>query len=390
MEHDRLDPDSLATLLAPPLSEEPVVSLYVSNGTASGERRLVLKNLVKQGEEQIRRDTGFDDERRKKAQAELERARAAAEEALARGLPHASFVAFAWQGRTETWKLPVPLGDRVVIDRTAFTSPLVAAVEQHERYGVVVVDHRQSRILEWFLGTLTELETVADPTEKSGGRAGFLGLEEARKNHHAEYVLHRHLQHTGTALFAQHKKRGFDKVILGGLLDNVAKLERNLHPYLASRVVAREHWKHDIARDDVKKRVQELEARIEAEKERTLLARIRDHVCGDLLATTGFDETLRALYFGKVGVLVVEAGSAKRGRECPECRFLFPRPEDAQDQSPVLVACPHCQRPTRAVPDVVDAAVELAVLSGAKVEHVFHAKDELKALGGIASELRFR
>jgi peptide subunit release factor 1 (eRF1) len=390
MDHDRLDHESLATLLAPPLSEEPVVSLYVSHDGNAAERRLVLKNLIKDGEELIRRDTGFDDERRKRAFAELDRTRQAAENAFGPGTSHGSFVAFAWAGRIETFRLPVRLGDRVVVDRTPFTSPLAALLEQYEHYGIVVVDHKQSRILAWFLGTLTELETVTDTATKKISYAGFHGLEEARKNHHQEYVLHRHFQHTCDRLFQHNRKRAFDRLVLGGLPENVTKLERRLHPYLASRVVAREHWKHDISKDELRRRVHELETRVEEEKERVLLARIRDHVCGDLLATTGYEETLRALYYGKVAVLVVDALAQKRGRECPECRYLFPRPEDAQDHAPVLVPCPLCNRPTRAVPDIVDEAVELAILSGSKVEHVSYARDELAKLGGIASELRFR
>src|SRR4051812_39559510 len=138
MEHDRFDHDRLSDLLAAPLSsEEPVVTLYVGGGQ-NGERKLVLKNLNKQGEEAIRRDTGFDDERKKAAAAALRRAHEAAEESLSRGQGRGTFVAFAWADRAETFRVPLVLRDRIVVDRTPYTSPLSVLLQQYEHFGVAV------------------------------------------------------------------------------------------------------------------------------------------------------------------------------------------------------------------------------------------------------------
>ena len=366
-----------------------MVSLYFG-ATQNGDRKLVLKNLQKQGEQAIERDTGFDDERRKGAQAALARAHTSAAEALSRGQSRGTFVAFAWADRAETFRIPLALRDRIMVGRTPYTSPLTVLLQQYEHFGVAVVDHRKGRIFDYFVTTLHHLEDVADLTDKHIRSAGYQGLEQARINHHHDYSLHRHLQHVADRIFAHHKRRAFDRLVLAGTAENIAKLEPLLHPYLRGRVVAREKWDHDVAPDEVRKRMLDLERSVEVEKERRLLALVRDHVCGDLLATTGFDETLRALYYGKVATLIIEDGLVRVGRECPECRFLFPREEDAKEKAPVLVPCPLCSRPTRSVPDVIDEAVELAVLSGAKVEHVVHVREELAGLGHMAAILRFR
>lgn len=393
MEHDVVDHERLTALLAaaPLTNEEPVVSLYLSAPNTAGERKLILKNLVKQGEEAIHRDTGFDDERKKSAAAALKRAHQAAEDALGRGHTRpGTFVAFAWKDRTETFRVPVVLRDRIIVDRSAYTSPLTTVLQEHEHWGVVLVDHKIGRIFDYFLGVLSPLEDVKDKAEPKTTSGVFKGLEQTRREHHHEYVLHNHLQHVADRVFAHHKRRAFDRIVLAGLPETVTKLERCLHTYLKGKVAAREHWAHDLPKDEVKKRTAELERRVELEKEKKLLALVRDHVCGDLLATTGFDETLRALYYGKVATLIVEDGVPRCGRECPECRFLFLRPEDAKEKTPTLVPCSLCNRPTRSVPDVVDEAVELAILSGARVEHIVHAKDDIAGLGHMASILRFR
>jgi peptide subunit release factor 1 (eRF1) len=290
----------------------------------------------------------------------------------------------------ETFRVPLALRDRIVVGRTPYTSPLSALLEQYERFVVAIVDHKRGRIFDYFVTVLHHLEDVEDRAEQNIRAAGYHGLEQARVNHHRDYMLHRHLQHVADRLFAHHRQRPFDRVVLAGTTENIAKLEPFLHPYLRGKVVARETWAHDIAPDEARKRMELVEQAVEVEKEKRLLALVRDHVCGDLLATTGVDETLRALYYGKVATLIIEDGVAKIGRECPECRFLFPRPEDAKEKTAVLVPCPLCSRPTRTVPDVIDESVELAVLSGAKVEHVVHAKEELAGLGHMASLLRFR
>src|SRR5262245_26864029 len=97
--YDLIDHDRLSRLIAAPVSEEPVVSLYVATGTSTQERRLALKNLLRQGEELARGDTEFDDERRKKALAEVAQVGAAADDFLsAHGAPKGTIVAFARDG----------------------------------------------------------------------------------------------------------------------------------------------------------------------------------------------------------------------------------------------------------------------------------------------------
>ena len=102
------------------------------------------------------------------------------------------------------------------------------------------------------------------------------------------------------------------------------------------------------------------------------------------------DETLRSLFYGKVDKLIVLDDVEIPGRECPECNFLFERPEDEKEKTPTLVECPICKRSTRRVPDIVDEAVELAIMSGARVEHIAYAKSQLKQMGWMAAILRFK
>lgn len=416
-----LDQDRIAKLIAMPRGEEPYVTLYLKGWGPLVDRRATVKNLVREGEAQIDADTGWDDGRKKAARALLDRVRAAAEDLVGR-MPAQGRGAFglflgAGGAEVETIALPLDLRDRVIVDRSPYASPLSSLIDQFERYGVVLADHRRARVFEVYLGVIEGWEELtndlpavgervantpaADGTVKGtkgrttsgrtgGARGGFHGLDELRRNNHADFILHSHLQAVADRAFRRFRLRPFDRLIIGGPRDTTTLLEGHLHSYLKQRVVAREELTLDLSQDEVRKRILAVEAKVEEQKERDLLAEVKDNMGGSGLATAGLDDTLRALFFGQVRTLVVKDGEVVPGRECPECRFLFTRPKDELERTPTLVECPVCKRATRRVPDIIDEAVELAIGSGARVEHIAYAKDDIASLGGVAAVLRFR
>ena len=402
-----LDQDVISGLIARPRGEDPVVTLYLKSWGGLAERKAGLKNLLREGDGAIEEDTGWDAERKKLARGLLESLRQRADTLLqnapskGRG-SHALFAGVGWE---QTLTVPVDIRDRVVVDRSPYASPLSSLIDQYERYGVILCDAKKARLFGVYLAELDGWEEIENDHEKSrsapaGGPArrggsgklggGYHGLEALRRKNHAEYVLHLHLSDVADQAFRRFKLRPYDRLILGGPSKILPQLEEHLHSYLKQRIVAREQLPVDLSRHAALQKVLPIEARVEEEKERSLLAEIADRLGGSGLATAGLDETLRCLFFGKVRTLVVLDEDVRPGRECPECHFLFLRPEDEREKTPTLVECPVCKRSTRRIPDVVDEAVELAILSGASVEHVAFAKDELRRLGGMAAVLRFK
>lgn len=408
MARDMITQDRIARLIAMPRGESPYVTVYFRAWGSLAERRASLKNLIREGEAQIETDTGWSDGRKKEARALLEQARATCE-GLVETTPvhgrgsHALFLGH--DQPAEQLHLPLDVRDRIVVDRSPYASPLSSLIDQFERYGVLLCDQKRAKLFEVHLGQVEGWEELVQEDEyerearggygasrkRSGSAAGGVqGLDELRRRNHAQFVLHQHLGTVADRAFRRFRLRSFDRLILGGPRELLPQLEEHLHSYLRQRVVAREELAVDLTPDQARKAVAPVEQRVEAEKERELLAEIQDGLGSSGMATAGLDETLRSLFFGKVRTLVVVDGEAQPGRECPECSFLFVRPQDEQERTPTLVECPLCKRPTRRVPDVIDEAIELAILSGARVEHVMYAQDELRALGGVAAVLRFK
>lgn len=423
-----LTQDRIAQLIATPRGEAPYVSLYLKGWGPQSERRTVLKNLIREGEAQIEADTGWDDARKKAARQLLERVREAAEEGVER-MPaqgRGALAVFAGDGDVQTVTLPLDLRDRIVVDRSPYASPLSSLIDQYERYGVILADSRRARLFEVYLGEVEGWEELASepvppderviaagpqrrrsgapgttsqhaaPGSVQGGTAsigtgGYQGLDDRRIERHDRAVLHQHLEAVADRAFRRFRLRPFDRLILAATREVLPLLEEHLHSYLKQKVVAREtDIPVDVSRDEARKRIMAIEARVEEQKERELLAQVRDNLGREGLGTAGLDDTLRALFFGQVRTLIVQDGLTLPGRECPECHFLFPRPQDELERTPTLVECPLCKRATRRVPDIVDEAVELAIMTGARVEHVNYARDEIANLGGMAALLRFK
>jgi len=403
-QHSVLDQDRIAQLIAAPRGEDPVISLYLKSWGPNP--KATLKNLIREGEEAIEADTGWDAGRKKEARGLLDGIRQQAEGLLegASTQGRGSHALFARSGGGDQLSLPVDLRERIVVDRSPYASPLSSVIDQYERYGVIICDHKKATLFEVYLGEIESWEQFESEHQRhrrapaggpqrsaTKGRGSFQGLEELRRRNHAGYVLHQHLAEVADRAFRRFRVRPFDRLILGGNKDVMPKLEEHLHSYLKERVVAREQLSLALSKKDAREKIVAIEARVEEEKEVKLLKTVRDRLGSSGLGSTGLDETLRSLFYGKVEILIVlDDGDAIPGRECPECNFLFERPEDTDEKTPTLVECPICKRATRRVPDIIDEAVELAIMSGARVEHIAYAKAQLRQMGWAAAVLRFK
>lgn len=401
MTEPALDRDRIASLLAARGGQDPVVSLYLKAWGEPGDRRGTLKNLVREAEQAIDADPDWGAEHKAQARALLQQVQSQGEGLLS-GMPtqgRGCHALFTRDGGVEAIRIPVDLPDRLIVDRSPYASPLSSVLDQYERYGVVLCDEKRAILFESYLGEVSGWEELESEHERhrgapSGGpqrtatrnRPGnYQGLEELRRRNHADYVLHQHLAEVADRVFRRHKVRPFDRLILGGNEQVIPKLEARLHSYLRPRVVAREALPLSLSPSDANARIAAIEARVEQEKEAALLQTVQDQLGATGLATSGLDETLRSLYFGQVDTLIVPDGEGMPGCQCPACNLLWEQPP-----STGALECPACRELAHRVPDVIDQAVELAIVSGASVEHIAYEQAKLRELGGAAAILRFK
>jgi peptide chain release factor subunit 1 len=292
----------------------------------------------------------------------------------------------------------VPLPEPVVPTAHWQPSPrlkeLVAAIDEHERTIVVLVDRERARIYRVFMGQIEEvadLERSSDRGDEPGranrearggprGSVTPMGHGQRSGDQRHEWHVRRHLERVLTVI-RDKGSLAADRMLVGGAKDTV----HELLALMPSRVRARARLISGLnagdARAEVLARVMEAQERAEREAEEelvdNLLERDRSH------SVFGPAPVMEAVSDAHVHTLVYGAGVEAAGCECDVCGWLM--------SGPVPDTCPRCGGPMRAVPDLVERMVHRVLESGGRIEEVRGpASRTLEYKGGVAALLRYQ
>src|SRR3954470_3965198 len=135
----------------------------------------------------------------------------------------------------EVVRLRRPVVNKVVLDRTAFVEPLVLHGTD-ERWLVLVSNRRAARL---FIGpgdALEETDRFVDDVHSQHDQGGWSQLNYQRS---VEKEVKDHLTNTAELAFELYKRRGVDRVLIGGPDELMGDLKAKLHPYLKERIVGK-------------------------------------------------------------------------------------------------------------------------------------------------------
>src|SRR5439155_2316087 len=277
-------------------------------------------------------------------------------------------------GLWEEVTVPRPLKELAAVAERPHVLPLEALVETYERFCTIIVDREKARFFLVRMGRIAEQTDLADDVPGQHDQGGW---SQARYQRHIEDHVGRHFKHVGDVLLTLFKVRGFDHLILAGPEEVLPEFERGLHDYLKRRLVARTNLSMVATPAEVLERSLAVEERLEAERERKVLERLRAEVGARRQAVMGLEPVLTALNDGRVDTLVIPFGLSLPGKRCTSCGRLA-----AQGGR-----CATCGGALEDVPDVVEGALEAALLQSSRVE-TLTLIDEGKALE-IGALLRF-
>jgi peptide chain release factor subunit 1 len=356
----------------------PVVSLYL-NVTPPRPFKTELHSLIHEKRESLAK-AGIERELLREIDGLLEEIRGYVD-----GLPPLEgtrlLVIFAApDGFRQEYRLPVALPSRLYVEQGPYIRPLVALLEEFDRYGVLVVDARKARLFTLYLGEVEEHSGVFVSDTPSwisegegraargplgGGIGAWAGWREPKIQRHIQDHVHRHLKETSARTFQLFKRLGFEKLIVGAPQGREGKifplLERHLHSYLRERLAGVFAGDPDMPLEELKQRAlavaRDHERRREEELVRRLLA---ESSRPDGLAVVGLEPVVSALMLGQVHTLVVAADFHPAGRVCPADHYL----SLTEDR------CPLCGRELVQVEDFVEELVEEAIAQGAEIAHV--------------------
>ncbi|MGM0576698.1 MAG: VLRF1 family aeRF1-type release factor [Myxococcota bacterium] len=224
------------------------------------------------------------------------------------------------------------------------TAPLWLALDEWERYGVVVLDRDRWRLFELYLGEIQEVEDAIRPLSPgemdwywdareahpayTASRASSMKDDFAR---HQADRMHRFFKEMGHALDRAVAERGLHRLILCGPHDSTNHFQQVLPRPSRDRVVARlpglANPDEPTARhvlDHVADTVEEVERRREAQ----LLGTIREE------GLWGFEPCLQALQEGRLYVVAIPWEQQRTVYQARPSRWVAPSPEAAAAFAP--------------------------------------------------------
>ncbi len=374
----------------------PVVSLYL-NVTPPRPFKSELRSLLRDKWERLQ-DAGLDRDLLRRIEGIFESLKAYVDEL--RSLERTRLLAIFAAGEDffQEYRLPVALPSRLYVDPDPYIRPLTVLLDEFNRYCVVLVDRKRARAFDMYLGEMEEdvgaleNETPSWISEGEGraargtavGTGPWAGWRESKIQRHIADHVHRHFKEVAGLLFDHFKRRGFDRLIVGGPEGAEGKVVPgfldHLHSYLRERLAGVFAGEMDLPVNEIKRRALEVAVRDERREEEALIERLLAEANREGgLGVLGLNDVVLALMMSQVHTLVLEHDYQERGWVCPRDHHL----------AMAAGECPLCGGELEEVEDFVDEVVEEAIEQGAEVEHVFTEHEGFRdwRIGAI---LRFR
>jgi peptide chain release factor subunit 1 len=272
--------------------------------------------------------------------------------------------------------LPEPVDPLIALEEGPFIEPLLELTSS-ERWCVLLVSHRASRI---FTGTRDHLSEAAHVLDEVHRRHEQGGWSQARYQRGIETETDWHVRGTYELLSERFERRVFDRLLLGGPAELHHRVERGLRPELRERLAG--SFEIDVERttpDEALRRAMPLIEAEERRREQEALERLEEGLTPSGHGAVGLDEILEALNERRVGTLLIAHGFGAPGFACPSCGRLAASAHDC----PLDGATPAPHQ------DIVERAIELAQTEAAEVLIVRHLQDRLAEHGSIGALLRF-
>jgi len=367
-----------------------VLSVYVdldpSEFATGPARATAITSVLDEAERELRSAAGLEHSAREGLRSGLDRVRRFLEQEFdAKGAHGVALFCDSGEDLFEALKLPVGVGHRAVIDDSPYVEPL-AGLDADARFLVILCNRRVGRLL---LGSGKRLREVARIESNVHGQHRQGGLSQPRYERSVDNEALHHVRRVAELAQRRFGRRALDGVLLGAPQETLGVLKDELSHGLRERVIGKVDVDVETASsaDVLAAAGDELE-RVRREREDEALDRLREGLSGGPRpAAARITDVLVALNQRRVETLILAAGAAHSGCECPQCGWLGVAGD----------ACPADGTPTIARDDVIPSAIQRALMQSADVR-VLQRREadgepaqagQLDMYGGIGAVLRF-
>jgi hypothetical protein len=266
--------------------------------------------------------------------------------------------------------------------RGAFLRPIVEAMDEHERYGVVLTDAKRARLFTVQMGDLTEHDHLLSDT---GRRTRALGPDQMRsqkrQDRRREGEVTSHVKRAIDALHELALHAPFDRLIVAGPPKPAGQLVRLLPKRLHGKLVETVSMRVGASTKEVLNKILAVQRRMEREQESALVEGLLHELHEGGKAVTGVMDVVEAVNRGRVWKLFYGKGYKTSGGECRQCGSFA---------AATVQTCPLCGGAVHRVRQYVDRLSQRVLDMGGQVEVVDgDAAAALGSHGSIAALLRY-
>jgi hypothetical protein len=276
----------------------------------------------------------------------------------------------------EVVRLPRAVRDRIVVDTTPWTRPMLAVLGEQRRCLAAVVDRESNHAWELYLGQIRDRGSLL--TGRQQRAAGLEAVNSKRDANRAEELEKRYFREVAEALDKLLEAEPDTVLVLGGHEDELALVRELLARATQQHLAGTFTVDHTTASAGaVHEQAQAVLDRYELDEQRRHVEEVIGMAAAGGHGAVGLEECLWAGSTAAVETLFVQEGIARPGVVCDRSRWLALEGEQ----------CPVCGDPVRPTPDVIDELGEAVLDEGGSVRTV-RAETQLGELL-TACSLRF-
>jgi peptide chain release factor subunit 1 len=361
-------------------SEGRVLSLYLNlEPTTFGvgpARSTAIRSLLDDASRRIRSADDLTHAEQAALRQDLERAEQFfADDFSAEGAHGLAVFACGPRGVFEVMRLARPVDNGVHIDGAPWIAPLARQFSP-DGWAVLLVSRSAGRILRGTVDHLDEQQSLHDDVHGQHDQGGW---SQARYQRSVDQDASEHIARVLAELKRQHLSDPIDHLLIAASDETWGFVESHLDPDLRARLCGRiDVQVEECSADQVFAEARRAMLDIERRRERELLDTMEQRLAMHGRAAGDLDSVLDALVQRRVESLLLDDNAHAEGVRCPFCGWMGRHGE----------RCPADGRQVDHRPDIVEDAVESALLQSAEIVYV-RQHDDLRAHGGVGAVLRF-
>jgi len=287
------------------------------------------------------------------------------------------------QGIWHEFDVPPRLGrSQITVNSRFHLRPLVDAKSGLPRTCIALVNRKKARIFELQENEITQkLDLEFGPSPAVPRSDGFQGYEAGHRERHVENTTMQHFKMFAESLLLLCNKEKLEALLIGCQDDSWPEIEAQLPTALKQKLRGR--FAIDVlsaTAEEVRQQANRILTEAKLTERMALVREVMGESQRNGRGATGLKHVLNALERQEVQTLLLVRDFKAEAVECPNCRHLDTR---------MVKTCAVCGHETRALNDVCDSLVDLALRNGAEIRLVDSDADMEKA-GYVAALLRFR